>query len=185
MSGVREINEFVHRQQAIAKLRKSGLVFPKQVTVPDEFLDDDGNLIIPEDVSEIPTEELGRFLSVFTALAAYYDAVVSCADIDFTTAARVKEYIEAKTLLEMRGDSVTEKKAARDLDEVVIRAQDWHDSQDAMFKLSKALLSGVERIIFLLSREITRRGNGYDRDGRNYAVNGKPTPYSERGMGNG
>lgn len=165
----REIGEYVHRQNAISRLRKSGLIFPAQVRVPDEFLNAEGSLMIPEDISDIPTDDLGRLLSVFTALAAYYDAVVASADIDYTTASRVVDYVEAKTLLEIPGSTVTEKKARRDLDETVVRAQDWKDSQEALFKLAAALLKGCDRILFLLSREITRRGYR-----QNYEVGGNP-----------
>lgn len=179
----REIGDYVHRQNAIARLKKSGLVFPKEVHVPDEFLDNKGNLIIPEDVSEIPADELGRYLSIFTSLAAYYEAIVASADIDRATAARVKDFVEAKTLIELKDNkaysSVTLQKAARDVDEMVVKAQDWADAEDAMFKLSSALLKGCDRIIFLLSREITRRGFKTGYDGRDYNVNaaitgGKP-----------
>jgi hypothetical protein len=181
----RKIGEYIHRQNSINRLKKSGLIFPRRVTVPREFLDEQDNLIIPEDVSDIPTEELGRYLSIFTSLASYYDSIVACADIDFTTAARVKDFIEAESLLRYSEkkkskeySSVTELKAARQLDEQVIKAQDWYDAQDAMFKLSKALLSGIERILFLLSREITRRGNQGSYEGRSYTVAGGTHQYA-------
>jgi len=170
----REIGDYVHRQNAISRLRKSGLIFPKVTKVPEEFIDKDGNLIIPDDVSLIPTEELGRYLSVFTALASFYDAVVASADVDYTTAARVVDFIEAKVLLEVDGGTLAEKKARRDLDGTVIKSQDWKDSQEASFKLSKALLTGIERILFMLSREITRRG------ARSSFEDGGPSPRQPR-----
>lgn len=180
----REIGDYVHRQNSIKRLRKSGMIFPKQVNVPDEFIDKGGNLVIPEDVSEIPTEELGRYLSIFSALGAYYEAVVACSDIDYVTSSRVLDYIEAKVLLDVgnkpenRKTSVTEKKAMRDLDNLVIKAQDWKDATESNFKLSAALLKGIDRIIFLLSREITRRGFRHEVGERLIDMGYRPKPPS-------
>jgi hypothetical protein len=158
----REVYNFIHRQNALARLKKEGLYFTAPVIVPPEFLDANGNLIIREDVADMPTEELSRYLSIFTALSAHYSYITACTDIDYTTAKRVCSYIEAKKLLDLKdeyGGKVTLQKAARDLDPLVIQAQDWADEQEAVYKLANALLVGCEKIIFLLSREITRRGH--------------------------
>jgi hypothetical protein len=158
----RRVGEYAHRENTIENLKRSGMVFPKSINVPDEFLDDDDFLVIPEDVTDIPTAELGRYLSIFTALTAYYDAVVACADIDYTAASRTLTFIEEKTLLDLpkgeRGETLAEKKARRDMYKEVIEAQNWYDSQYSVFKLATAMLKGCERIVFMLSREITRRG---------------------------
>lgn len=172
---VREVNQHVHREQASETLKKVGLVFPNKVQVPQEFLSKSGYLLIPDDFSDMPIDEIGRYLSIFTALAVYYDVVVASTEIDKNSAERVKDYIEAKKLVELRESkkysSVTEMKAARDLDETVIKAQDWSDSENAMYTFAAALLRGCERILFLLSREITRRGNVTTYETRSKNVN--------------
>lgn len=160
---VREIDQHLQRERAAEELKKIGMVFPYKVDVPPEFLSKGGYLIIPDDFSDMPIDEIGRYLSIFTALAVYYDVIVASTEIDKDSAERVKDYIEAKKLVELRESkkygSVTEMKAARNLDETVIKAQDWADGENAMYTFASAILRGCERILFLLSREITRRGN--------------------------
>ena len=167
----REIKEYVHRENAIAKAKKSGMLFPRKPNVPSEFLDEYGNLVIPNDITEMPTEELGRYLTLFTTLTAYYDVVVACADIDLITASRVNDYLEAKTLLETTGSTLTERKAIRDCNSMVISAQNWLDELKAFYKLTEAILKGSERLVFLLSREITRRMGSDSRSYRDYNIN--------------
>jgi hypothetical protein len=166
----RRSGNFSRRDSTIVRLRKSGMVFPRVVNVPDEFLDEHDNLVVPEDIGDIPNDELGRYLSIFTALASYYEAVVACADIDYATSQRVVKYIEAKALLDIKpaykGEPLAERKARRDLIEEVIEAQEWHDTQKAMYTLSSALLRGIEKILFMLSRELTRRGAKTDFNNR-------------------
>lgn len=185
----REINEYVHRINAVAKLKKQGLILPSKVEIPEEFLNKQGELLIPDDMTLIPPEELGRYLSNFTALAAFYDAMVAMTDIDRTTAGRVKDFVEAKVLLELsktnlgKGENrVTLLKAEREVNEFVVKAQDWADETDAIFRLASALLSGIERILFLISREITRRGNNIYQENREHKVNGAPKPHNWGGQ---
>ena len=150
--------------------------------MPEEFKDKNGNLIIPDDITEMPTEELGRYLTLFTRLTSFYDTVVACADIDLTTAARIKDFIEAKTLLEIgksNKGTLTEKKAIRNCDPLVIQAQDWYDELKGFYELSSAILKGSERLVFLLSREITRRMGRDSRDYRDFNVS---TRVRERGI---
>lgn len=169
----REIAKFINKENAKANLKKEGIKFPRQVTPPDEFIDKKGNLVIPEDVSDLSTEDLARYLSVFTALTAYYECIVAEADIDLNTAERVLNYIEDKKLLDLEGSgigTVTEKKAARNCDSLVMRAQDWKDDCQAKYKMIEAVLKGYENIVFMFSREITRRGNRQQDNGRSRKV---------------
>lgn len=177
----RKIGKYVDRQKAVKRLKKSGLVFPEQVDIPPEFLNEDGNLIIPEDVSSLATADLARYLSIFTSLAAYYEVVVASADIDKSTAERVMDFVGAKLLLDDEisdnYSTVTEKKAARETDETYMRARDWYDEQKATYKMAEALLEGFDRIVFMLSREITRRGNTSSQQGRDEKVQNNDSDY--------
>lgn len=171
----REIREYIHKENAKRKVKKESMYLPAQVEVPQEFLDVNGNLIIPSDVTDVPTDELGRYLTLFNRLAAYYDVVVTLADIDYSTAKRVLDFIEAKVLLDVNNQvdkrtTLTEKKAHRDCNVTVIDAQDWHDEMEANFKLASAILKGCERFIFMLSRELTRRLGRDSREVREYNV---------------
>jgi len=170
----RETGDYIHRQKALAKIKKDGMYIPAKVEIPSEFLTKEGTLYIPYDLTESTTEDLGRYLTIFTQLSAYYDVVVALADIDLTTAERVKDYTEALTLIEIgkdkKGGTLTEKKAERSCVKTVIQAQDWYDQQKSIYELSNAILKGCEKLVFMLSREITRRGSSQKMEYRDFNV---------------
>lgn len=157
----KDIKDYSLRSKAISKARKGNMYIPAKVTLPSEFTNQEGNLHVPYDLTDISTEELGRYLTLFTQLTGYYEAVVACADIDLMAAERVKDFTEAKVLLEIgkeKGGTLTEKKAHRTVDPRVIEARDWYDEMKAFYELSNALLKSCDKLVFMLSREVTRRG---------------------------
>lgn len=163
---VLEIEEFKYREEAKAKIRKAGLFFPSRPEIPDEsMLDENGNITLPPDLTLITDDELGLYLTVFTALSAYAEGVVAITDIDWTTSDRIATFAERLEILslpkeqqkneDLRYGSINKKAYIRDL-----RKKELQDL--ATYKLSAGLLRAYEKAVSALSREITRRANTFN-----------------------
>jgi len=169
----RQVGDTTLRHRVIEQVKKSGMIMPSKVTLPKQFQTKNGNLHVPYDLTDIPTEELGRYMTLFTQLNGYYEVIVSCSYIDYVSAERAKDFTEAQVLLEIANTqkgTLTEKKAIRNTDPRVIEAQDWYDDRKAIYELSNSVLKSCEKLVFMISREITRRGHYQATEGRNVNI---------------
>jgi hypothetical protein len=170
----REIMDYTHRQKAVSKLKKSGIVFPSNPTLPAEWRDEDGAFKMPNDITALDSGDLGRLMSTLNSLLLWYGAVLASSRIDKLTAERVKNFTEAKVRMEIMSDKqmIKDYKAREDKDayvninELVQQTQDWFDSQEATAFMAEQIYKDYDRSYQLVSREITRRGNDYGRNNR-------------------
>lgn len=159
---VREILDFEHRENAKAIILKSGLFFPSRPKIPADLQDEHGNIQLPNDVTAITDRDLGKYLSIFTALSSYAEGVTAVADIDWTVADRVATFAERLEILklpkellkndDLRYGSVSKLEYVRKLRQKEMECL-------ATFKLSSGMLRSYEKAVASLSREITRRSN--------------------------
>jgi hypothetical protein len=80
----------------------------------------------------------------------------------------VKNFIEAKILSAVNYKeykAIEDRLAQRDIDETVIKAQDWFDAQEALVIMMEQLYKDYERSYALTSREISRRSYFNDMEG--------------------
>lgn len=171
----RKVGQLYHSEKAKAKARKSGMVFPSLPGVPEEYRDEYGSFKMPEDITNVSPKELGTLFSLLTGLTVYYGGLVALADIDRTTAERIKFYVEAQVSLELdlNDPEVKKKFPNRELQEAyvncddrVVEVQDWYDRLKSDFVLAEALTKGYEKYLNLVSREITRRSSFQDWENR-------------------
>lgn len=164
----REIMDYTHRQKAVSKLKKSGIVFPsKPAELPTYWTDEDGMFKMPNDITNLEYRELGQLMSTLNALLQWYGAVLASSKVDKLTAERVKNFTEAKVRMEIFEDKEMEKrfKAREDkeayvnINELVEQAQDWFDAQESLVTMTEQLYKDYERSYSLVSREISRRGS--------------------------
>ena len=170
----REIKDYTHRQKAVAKLKKSHVVFPAPTTIPTDLQDAEGQFKMPQDITVLGSRELGFLLAIITGLLQWYGAVLASAKIDRLTAERVMTFTEAKVRMEiLSSPEMTKAYKAREdkdayvsIDEQVQEAQDWFDTQSAMVTMTEQVYKDFERSFNLVSREITRRGNDFSQESR-------------------
>jgi ElaB/YqjD/DUF883 family membrane-anchored ribosome-binding protein len=164
----REIMDYTHRQKAVSKLKKSGIVFPsKPAELPPHWKDEDGMFKMPQDITSVDYRELGQLMSTLNSLLQWYGAVLASSRVDKLTAERVKNFTEAKIRMEILSDKemAKEYKAREDkeayvnINEMVTEAQDWFDAQESLVTMTEQLYKDYERSYSLVSREISRRGN--------------------------
>jgi hypothetical protein len=171
----REIMDYTHRQKAVNKLKKSGIVFPsKPAELPPHWTDEDGMFKMPSDITSLEYRELGQLMSMLNSLLQWYGAVLASSRVDKLTAERVKNFTEAKVRMEIFEDKEMEKrfKAREDkeayvnINELVEQAQDWFDAQEAVVTMTEQLYKDYDRSYSLVSREISRRGNEFGNEMR-------------------
>lgn len=167
----RKVGKIYHSEKAMAKLKKSGMVFPSLPEIPPHYRDENGAFKMPDDITALDPRELGQLYSLLTGLTVYYGGLVALANIDRMTAERVKTYLESQVLLELDMNDPEVKKqypnrerqtAFINCDERVVEAQEWADQLNADYVLAEMLYRGYERYLTLVSREITRRSNFHD-----------------------
>ena len=170
----REVKDYTHRQKAVAKLKKSNVVFPAPAVIPAELRDEEGSFVMPQDITGLDSRQLGYLLHVINGLLQWYGAVLASAKIDRLTAERVMTFTESKIRMEILSDSDMAKlyKAREDKDayvhshELVLEAQDWFDTQNSAVIMAEQIYNDYQRSFNLVSREITRRGNDYSNHNR-------------------
>lgn len=173
----RDIEVYIHSERAKAKLKKNYIVFPSPMRIPEVFQDPDGDFIMPQDITALVPQELGSLMSILNGLLAWYGSVLAMARIDRMTAERVKNFIEAKTLSgfsHKEFKAIEDRLAQRDINEMVIKAQDWFDAQESLVIMMEQLYKDYERSFQLVSREITRRSNFQQFESREDNIDIKP-----------
>jgi|SRR5690554_1451580 len=171
----RKVGKLYHSEKAKAKLKKSGIVFPSLPHIPDEYRDEYGAFLMPEDITNVSPKELGSLYSLLTGLTVYYGGLLALLDVDRSTAERIKDYLEAQVMLELdfRDPEIKKQYPNRELQEAyvncdprVVEVQDWYDGLNSDYKLAEMIYKGYERYLNLVSREITRRSNFMDWENR-------------------
>lgn len=164
----REIEQYIHSERAKAKLIKNKIIFPSAPEVPEEFQDNQGDFMMPIDITELHPKHLGLLMSTLNALLTWYGSILAMAKVDRLTADRVKNYVEAKVLASVdykQYKAIEDRLAQRDIDEMVIYAQDWFDAQESLVLLMEQLYKDYERSYALTSREVSRRAAFHDIEG--------------------
>jgi hypothetical protein len=126
---------------------------PVLVTRPGEEPD------MPDDVTALPSQEVGRLYGLYTAMACYYDSLATEAEVQATIAESYRDQLIASVRLTKSG-TVADKDSKTTSDDRVIQAT--HDllRATAKAKLLRSMCRGQERFANVLSREITRREPG-------------------------
>lgn len=168
-------NPYSQREKTITKLRKSGIVFPSLPFIPDDWQDEeDGSFVMPKDLTNLDSVDLGRLMTVINNMLSWYGAILSAARIDKRQAERKKTFLEAKARMEIMSDSklLKDYKAREDKDAFVniraevIEAQEWFDKQEALEIMADQLYKDLDRSQKTVSREISRRGGEWDHHNR-------------------
>lgn len=119
---------------------------------------------LPEDITDISSEELGELFTRLTAWTDYISSQLVMAQLEERNALRQKDMLENTLLIkrmgsQTKGERVTTVKAEIAVHPDVVLLDDDYEQKYAYRKLVEMLLTNHERDLQLVSREITRRSN--------------------------
>lgn len=121
-------------------------------------------VMLPEDITAISSEELGELFTQITAWTDYISSQLVMAQLEERNALRKKDMLENTLLIkrmgsQTKGERVTTVKAEIAVHPEVVLLDDDYEQKYAYRKLVEMLLNNHERDLQLVSREITRRSN--------------------------
>ncbi len=158
-----------HRTKAEKELEEDGIVtfdlISGRLNIADDYL------VLPQNITEVPSRSLGEHLNAFTQQRVYVRTLIGRIEILVDEARR--EYIErSDPLYRQYSDN---KKLSETAKERILNAEpsvkpSYEIFLDAKNKLRVAQynLESIENIIFLLSREVSRRGDDFKDESRNH-----------------
>ena len=132
-------------------------------------------LSLPSDITEVSTKDLGEYLNAFTQQKAYLRTLLGWSEM-YAEDAR-KKYFEVSSpryreLLNSKLSETAKEREVNSYDDVRPAFEAFNDYRNQV-KLINYNIASVEDIIFMLSREMTRRVGDFKEDTRNYNVNKK------------
>lgn len=134
---------------------------------------DNDYLTLPKDITELPSQELGRYLNSFTQHRMYMRTLIGWQILYLEEAKR--KYYETSTPIYNELDrkqfpsEVGRERYLNNHPEVIDVFMDFKDEKRKMDLFNLNLLS-IDDAIFLVSREISRRSGDFERETRNQNV---------------
>lgn len=119
-------------------------------------------VVLPEDITSVDSEELGLLFTRLTAWTDYIASQLTLAQLEERAALKKKEFTENTMLIkrmgaQVKGERVTKVKAEISISPELVELDNDYEEKYAYRKLVEMLLSNHERDLQLVSREITRR----------------------------
>ena len=154
-----------------SSLEKSGAVFfdDKRLNITEDYL------TLPAEITDIPSKELGEYLNAFTQQKVYLRTLLARADLLVEEARRA--YYEASDPIYRKYSfekmSETAKERLVNANESVRPAYYEYVDLKKKYAIIEISISNIEDIIFMLSREVTRRNGDYAEESRSYNVGGR------------
>lgn len=154
-----------------SSLEKNGAVFfdEKRLNIKGDYL------VLPSEITEVPSKELGEYLNAFTQQKVYLRTILGRADLLVEEARRkyyeVSDPIYRKYSLEKMSETAKDRLVNAN-DSVRPTYYEYVDLKKK-YAIVEISISNIEDIIFMLSREVTRRNGDFAEESRNYNVGGK------------
>ena len=188
----KEINEKVNQYEAAASVE---VPFPKPDNpacnpVPEVDYDDESGVpIIPQDLTALPSRDLGRLFQAIEAWEDYFRSLATEADQEKVKRKEIADLVKAHVKKEMRSQKIAKDEVNEyvKLDPRYIQANTAYLEARFQAEQIEDLKSTVSRRFNMISREITRRGDDrygqFDLDRRG---SGHPKPSGgDSGFGTG
>lgn len=131
-------------------------------------------LVLPSNITDVPSKDLGEYLNAFTQQKVYVRTLMGYAELYAEEARR--EYVTASedAYREMLGSKLSETAKDREIQtrpDVRPAYEAWLEAKNKV-KLLSYNIENIEDIIFMLSREVSRRTGDFNDERRDYNVNG-------------
>lgn len=129
-------------------------------------------LVLPKNLTDLTTRDLGETLNAFTQQKIYQRTIMSRLELDIESAERRYYNVSAVMYEEFSRSKMSEKAKERliNQDPKVKEAHELlNDKVNKLNMVSKSI-ANIEDAIFLLSREVTRRNSDFDNENRSVNV---------------
>lgn len=154
------------------ELKEKGVIF----FTPENSLNiDEKYLVLPKDLTEIPSRLLGNYLNAFTQQRMYMRTLIGWQELIYEEAKRVyydKSIPLYKELSKQKISETTKERIINNDENVKEYFIKMRNEQEKL-ELLKYSLASIEDAIFLISREISRRSGDYETENRNENVQNK------------
>ena len=151
-------------------LEKQGLVFfdkDNRLSIDDDYL------LIPPEITELPSKEIGEYLSAFTQHKIYLRTLLGRCELMLEEYKRryfdVTDSHYRKYSANNKMSETSKEKLINGLDEVRPYYEEYTDFKNKV-KIIGYEIANVEDAIFLLSREVTRRNADLANENREYNI---------------
>lgn len=132
-------------------------------------------LSLPAHITEVPARDLGELLNAFTQQKAYMRTLLGWAKLYYDEA-QAEYYQESLSLYKKLSESkMSEKAKEREINsnpDIFPYYEKMMDKQRACYLLEMNI-SSIEDIIFMVSREVSRRTGDFQEESRNYNISRK------------
>lgn len=163
--------DYVERMEG--ELKDQGVVL---FGVDNDFLSIDENYLkLLPDMTEVPSRELGNYLNAFTQQKVYLRSLGGRISLMLEYAKREYEKVYSPLYA-----TYTNKKMSETAKSTLINAEEsvvekYHEYADLQrkSKIIEDSISNIEDVIFMLSREVTRRSGDFNNDTRLHNVSKK------------
>jgi len=129
--------------------------------LPEQPRDDNGVVlmpVLPNDVTRLSNEQLGRLYGEFAAISIYATAHLALSDIDHTEVEYTADMTEAKFGLQAEGSNKDQRMFALKTNLYVKQGREKAMQKRARKVMLSKLIDGYEKATNTLSREMSRRG---------------------------
>lgn len=140
---------------------------------PDNYLNiEDEYLVLPREVTEVPSKELGELLNAYTQQKVYMRTILGQLELVVEETKRAYFTATEPHYKRYSGERLSETAKDRIINSIEGVKPLYEEYNDAVRKKSlvEITIANIEDIIFMLSREVTRRNADFDTDSRNYSV---------------
>lgn len=151
------------------ELKEQGAIFPCPSEMGGNLNIDNEYLSLPKDMTEVPSRLLGNYLNAYTQQRSYTRTLIGWQECHTEGAKRnyYDRFLPVYEELSKQKLSETAKELMANNDPSVKEVfLDYKDEKQKLKMLGYSLAS-IEDAIFLISREISRRGADFDIDNRN------------------
>jgi len=130
-------------------------------------------LTLPSEITNVDSRDLGEYLNAFTQQKVYLRTLLGYAEM-YAEEARL-EYLSVsesiyKELLNTKLSETAKEREVNSDSEVKPVYEKWCDCKNKVRLLSYNI-ANIEDIIFMISREVSRRTGDFNEENRNYNVN--------------
>ena len=141
----------------------------KFLTPNDGLSIDTDYLSLPADITNVTSKELGRYMNAFTQQKVYMRTMENYAELNAESARRDYVDVSAKYFSEMLGSKLSETAKEREVNskpQVREVFEEWVNCKNRV-KLIQSHILSLEEILFMLSREVSRRTGDFSNENRN------------------
>lgn len=133
---------------------------------------EDSYLSLPSEITEVPSRQLGEYLNAFTQQKIYLRTILGRTELQVEDSRRKYMEASAEAYRELSNSKMSETAKERIInssEEVQPFYYEYIDYKNKL-KLVEYSINNIEDIIFMLSREVTRRTGDFAEENRNYNV---------------